>query len=124
MDDKIKKTASGIWDKIENTMKEVYDYSKKAFEKTSDYGKIGVKTVELKILQSSAQQHLSELGMKTFKLLAEKKEDVSLSNPEINEIVEKIIEIDKEIDEKEAEIEAIKKDEDDNDEEDKKQIEE
>ena len=111
----IKEKTSGIWNKIEETMKEIYDYSKKAIEKTSEYGKIGVKTVELKMLKSSAQQLFTELGNLSFKLLYEdKKENLSLEDKEVNDIITKLIEIDKEIDEKEAEIEELKKEDENN----------
>jgi len=116
----VKKTASGIWGKIESTMKEVYDVSMKAFETTADYGKIGIKKVELKILNSTAQQYLTQLGSLTYKILQEeKRENMNLEDKVVKELIDKINEVEAEIDKKEAEIEAIKAEE----EEENKQLE-
>ncbi|NLJ45332.1 MAG: hypothetical protein GX430_02075 [Treponema sp.] len=99
-------------EKIKNIVNTGLDTSKdilaKAGEKAQQWGEMGVLKVEIVQLRSQAEKMTARLGAEVYEVLVEKgQKTVSRETPAVREILEKISELEKSVQEKEAQFRKL-----------------
>ena len=99
-------------EKIKNIVNTGLDTSKeilsKAGEKAQQWGEMGVLKVEIVQLRNQAEKMTARLGAEVYEVLVEKgQKTVSRETPAVREILEKIAELEKSVEEKEAQFRKL-----------------
>jgi len=93
-----------LWDDVKTNLSEWYTA---AADKTGDLAKVGVRRYDSFGLSRDIERHFSEIGSLVYDALNEERRDV-LDDPVLISLVEKVRDLEKELQDKEAEISAIK----------------
>ena len=84
------------------------DILSKAGEKAQQWGEMGVLKVEIVQLRGQAEKLTASLGAEVYETLVEKgQKTVSRETPAVREILDKIAEMEKTVDEKEAQFRKL-----------------
>lgn len=94
-----------LWDDIAKTIREGVDT---VVEKTEELTKIGRIKVDLINIKRNIDKNFSELGGKVYHLIVEEKKTQIASDSEVKKIIDSIKILEKELKDKESEIEKIK----------------
>ncbi len=99
-------------EKIKNLVNTGLDTSKdilsKAGEKAQQWGEMGVLKVEIVQLRGQAEKMTARLGAEVYEILVEKgQKTVSRETPAVREILDKIAELDKTVEEKETQFRKL-----------------
>jgi hypothetical protein len=99
------------WDSIKenalNAMEQIKKGAKTAADKAGELGRIGALKVEIANIQSKINKNFIHIGSETFVMIHEKNDTQISENAEIQTYITDIVNLKKEIDEKEAEIESL-----------------
>jgi len=99
-------------EKIKNIVDTGIDASKdiisKAGGKAQQWGEMGVLKVEIVQLRNQAEKQIARLGAEVYETLVEKgQKTVSQETPSLREILEKVAELEKTIEDKEAQFHKL-----------------
>jgi gas vesicle protein len=95
-----------LWDKVK---KNLVDWYGTAYEKTDELARVGKKKIEITGVNRAIERHLSELGGRIYDLIVEQgKSGVIAKDKQVQELIEEVKRLEQELEEKEAEIEAIR----------------
>jgi gas vesicle protein len=95
-----------LWDKVK---KNLVDWYGTAYEKTDELARVGKKKIEITGVNRAIERNLSELGGRIYDLIVEQgKSGVIAKDTKVAELIEEVKKLDAELEEKEAEIEAIR----------------
>lgn len=99
-------------EKIKNLVNTGLDTSKdilsKAGEKAQQWGEMGVLKVEIVQLRGQAEKMTARLGAEVYEILVEKgQKTVSRETPAVREILDKIAELEKTVEEKETQFRKL-----------------
>lgn len=95
-----------LWEKVK---KNLVDWYGTAYEKTDELARVGKKKIEITGVNRAIERHLSELGGRIYDLIVEQgKSGVIAKDTQVQELIEEVKRLEQELEEKEAEIEAIR----------------
>jgi len=100
---------SSLWDDIAKTIREGVDT---VVEKTEEYTRIGRIKVDILNIKRNVEKNFTELGGKVYHLIVEENKTQIATNKEVKEIVECVKLLEKELEEKNKELEKVKARED------------
>jgi hypothetical protein len=103
---------AGVWEDIKKSVKQGLTF---AADKTEEYTKIGKVKLDVLNLKRDIEKNFKEMGMEVFDLLGQAKKVNIADNAKVKELADKIIELRKTLEVKEAEIEKIKEEAKDKD---------
>ena len=96
-----------LWDKVKKNLVEWYDV---AYEKTDELARVGKKKIEIAGVNRTIEKHLAELGGRIYDIMDSKKKNIVIREDEkALDLVKEIKKLEKQLHQKEREIEAIKK---------------
>lgn len=96
-----------LWDKVKKNLVEWYDV---AYEKTDELARVGKKKIEIAGVNRTIEKQLSELGGRIYDIMDSKKKDIVIREDEkVLGLIKEIKKLEKQLHQKESEIEAIKK---------------
>lgn len=96
---------TSLWDDIAKTIREGVDT---VVEKTEEYTRIGRIKVDILNIKRNIEKNFTELGGKVYHLTVEEKKTQIASDKEIKEIIECVKLLEKELEEKNKELEKVK----------------
>lgn len=96
---------TSLWDDIAKTIREGVDT---VVEKTEEYTRIGRIKVDILNIKRNVEKNFAELGGKVYHLIVEEKKTQVANNKEVKEIVECVKLLEKELEEKNKELEKVK----------------
>lgn len=96
-----------IKDFVDQGMAVSRDILSKAGEKAREWGEMGVLKMEIIQLRSQAQKQTAKLGAIVYETLVEKgQQSITKGSPTLKDVIEMIQELEKQIEEKEAQFRA------------------
>jgi len=96
---------TSLWDDIAKTIREGVDT---VVEKTEEFTRIGRIKVDILNIKRNIEKNFTELGGKVYHLIVEEKKSQITSDKEIKEIIDCVKLLEKELEEKNKELEAVK----------------
>ena len=93
-----------LWDDVKVNLTEWYSV---AADKTGEIAKVGLRRYDIFGLSRDIERHFSEIGSLVYNALNEERRDV-LDDPMLHSLVEKVRDLEKELQEKKNEISEIK----------------
>lgn len=94
-----------LWDDIAKTIK---DGVTTVAEKTEELTKIGKIKVDIIGIKRNVEKNFAELGGKVYHLIVEEKESEIASHKEVQEIINRIKDLEKKLQQKNEELEKVK----------------
>lgn len=96
-----------LWSKVKKNLVEWYET---AYDKTDELARIGKKKVEITGLNRSIEKHFTEMGGRVYDLIVEQghRGNKTADDVVVHRIVDEVRELEKQLQEKEEEIESIK----------------
>jgi len=95
-----------MWEDLKKTVKQGFST---AAAKTEEYTKIGKAKLDMMNLNKSLNNTFQELGLEAYTQITGGGKGLNAQNPKVKGFIDKIGQIKQSIQEKEAEVEAIKK---------------
>ena len=97
-----------LWEKVKHNLVEWYGT---AYEKTDELARVGKKKIEITGVNRAIERHLSELGGRVYDMVVEQgKSGVIAKDARVKELIEQVQDLERELKEKEEEIEEIRAD--------------
>ena len=96
-----------LWSKVK---KNLIDWYETAYDKTDELARIGKKKIEITGLNRSIEKHLAELGGRVYDLVAQQghRGNKTADDETVKRLIAEVRELEKQLHEKEEEIESIK----------------
>jgi hypothetical protein len=94
-----------LWERVRANLVEMYET---AAEKTDELAKVGVRKIDKISLSRHLEKRFSELGGRIYHLHTEGRVAEAGSDPEVQDLLEKVAGLERNLEEKEQEIETIR----------------
>lgn len=96
---------ASLWDDIAKTIREGVDT---VVEKTEELTKMGRTKVDIINIKRNVEKNFAELGGKVYHMIVEEKKTQIAGNKEIKEVIARIKDLERQLDEKNKELEQSK----------------
>ena len=99
-----------LWNRVKKNLVEWYGT---AYDKTDELARVGKKKIEIAGINRTIEKHLSELGGRIYDLVAEQghRGNKTADDVQVQRLVSEIRDLEKELKDKEDEIEALREEE-------------